>query len=39
MAGHVYVFMTTFPNKELTDETVSLAEAKLLNAVVVQKYK
>ena len=37
--GQAYVLMTTFPNKELTDETLSLAEAKLLNAVVVQKYK
>ncbi|XP_028393556.1 NSFL1 cofactor p47-like [Dendronephthya gigantea] len=38
-AGRDYVLMTTFPNKELTDETLTLAEAKLLNAVVVQKYK
>ncbi|KAJ3369361.1 hypothetical protein GGF31_005265 [Allomyces arbusculus] len=29
---------TTFPMKELTEDTVTLAEAGLLNAVVVQKY-
>jgi len=29
--------MTTFPKKVLDDETLSLAEAKLLNAVLVQK--
>ncbi len=39
MAGRDYVLMTTFPNKELTDETLTLADAKLLNAVVVQKFK
>eukprot|EP00054_Salpingoeca_dolichothecata_P000508 m.16931 g.16931 ORF g.16931 m.16931 type:complete len:372 (+) comp10840_c0_seq1:94-1209(+) len=33
-----FVLMTTFPNKELTDENISLADAKLLNAVIVQKY-
>ena len=38
-SGRDYVLMTTFPNKELTDETLTLAEAKLLNAVVVQKHK
>jgi len=31
--------MTTFPNKELTEESQTLQEAGLLNAVVVQKYK
>lgn len=31
--------MTTFPNKELTDENQSLADAKLLNAVIVQRMK
>ncbi|CAB4022702.1 NSFL1 cofactor p47 [Paramuricea clavata] len=39
MAGRVYVLMTTFPNKELTDETLTLTDANLLNAVVVQRYK
>jgi UBX domain-containing protein 1 len=34
-----YVLMTTFPNKELTDPTVTLQAAGLLNAVVVQRYK
>jgi len=32
-----FVLMTTFPNKELADESVTLKDAKLLNAVVVQK--
>lgn len=34
-----FVLMTTFPNKELTDENQSLADAKLLNAVIVQRMK
>lgn len=34
-----FVLMTTFPNKELTEESQTLQEAGLLNAVVVQKYK
>ncbi|CAG5121776.1 unnamed protein product [Candidula unifasciata] len=34
-----FCLMTTFPNKELVDETLSLEEAKLLNAVIVQKMK
>jgi UBX domain-containing protein 1 len=34
-----FVLMTTFPNAELTDETLSLADAKLLNAVIVQRMK
>ncbi|CAK8697965.1 unnamed protein product [Clavelina lepadiformis] len=32
-----FILMTTFPNKELADESLTLSEAKLLNAVVVQK--
>lgn len=39
MAGRDYVLMTTFPRKEFTDETLTLIDAKLLNAVVVQQYK
>ncbi|XP_051879713.1 NSFL1 cofactor p47-like isoform X3 [Pristis pectinata] len=34
-----FVLMTTFPNKELTDEEQTLQEAKLLNAVIVQRLK
>lgn len=34
-----FALMTTFPNKELTDENQSLADAKLLNAVIVQRMK
>ncbi|KAJ8299093.1 hypothetical protein KUTeg_023153 [Tegillarca granosa] len=33
-AGVNFVLMTTFPNKELTDENQTLEEAKLLNAVI-----
>ena len=35
----VFVIMTTFPNKELTDDTLTLSEAQLLNAVVLQRFK
>ncbi|BFZ04889.1 hypothetical protein BsWGS_07928 [Bradybaena similaris] len=34
-----FCLMTTFPNKELTDESLTLEEGKLLNAVIVQKMK
>ncbi|XP_062920008.1 NSFL1 cofactor p47-like isoform X1 [Mobula hypostoma] len=34
-----FVLMTTFPNKELTDEEQTLQEANLLNAVIVQRLK
>lgn len=34
-----FALMTTFPNRELTDETQTLATANLLNAVLVQKSK
>ncbi|CAG8637820.1 6980_t:CDS:10 [Cetraspora pellucida] len=33
-----YVLQTTFPSKDLKDETQTLSEASLLNAVVVQRY-
>ena len=32
-----FVYMTTFPNCELEDMSMSLAYAKLLNAIVQQK--
>ncbi|KAJ3297230.1 hypothetical protein HDU79_004354 [Rhizoclosmatium sp. JEL0117] len=32
-----YAIMTTFPNKDLTDDSVTLKEAGLINAVVVQR--
>lgn len=38
-ASASFALMTTFPNKELTDENQSLADAKLLNAVIVQRMK
>lgn len=38
-AGSNFVLMTTFPNKELTDESQSLKDAALLNAVIVQRMK
>ncbi|XP_070200232.1 NSFL1 cofactor p47-like [Littorina saxatilis] len=34
-----FVLMTTFPNKELTEESLTLDEAKLANAVIVQRMK
>ncbi|XP_066558351.1 NSFL1 cofactor p47 [Amia ocellicauda] len=39
MAATEFVLMTTFPNKELTDENQTLKEANLLNAVIVQRVK
>lgn len=39
MAATEFVLMTTFPNKELTDESQSLQDANLLNAVIVQRLK
>ncbi|XP_063315568.1 NSFL1 cofactor p47 [Pelobates fuscus] len=38
MAATGFVLMTTFPNKELTDENLTLKEANLLNAVIVQRF-
>uniref|UniRef100_A0A8C3J0M7 NSFL1 cofactor n=1 Tax=Chrysemys picta bellii TaxID=8478 RepID=A0A8C3J0M7_CHRPI len=37
MAATSFVLMTTFPNKELSDEDQTLKEANLLNAVIVQR--
>ncbi|XP_062316318.1 NSFL1 cofactor p47 isoform X1 [Osmerus eperlanus] len=39
MAATEFVLMTTFPNKELVDESQSLRDANLLNAVIVQRLK
>ncbi|XP_056589460.1 NSFL1 cofactor p47 [Triplophysa dalaica] len=39
LAAKEFVLMTTFPNKELTDESQTLKEANLLNAVIVQRLK
>lgn len=39
MAATEFVLITTFPNKELTDESQSLQDANLLNAVIVQRLK
>ncbi|XP_056129959.1 NSFL1 cofactor p47 isoform X2 [Lampris incognitus] len=39
MAGREFVLMTTFPNKELSDESQTLQDANLLNAVIVQRLK
>ncbi|XP_077978347.1 NSFL1 cofactor p47-like [Glandiceps talaboti] len=37
--SQVFALMTTFPNRELTDDSQTLAEASLLNAVIVQRLK
>uniref|UniRef100_A0A1A8NS31 NSFL1 cofactor p47 n=3 Tax=Nothobranchius TaxID=28779 RepID=A0A1A8NS31_9TELE len=37
MAAREFVLMTTFPNKELSDESLTLQQANLLNAVIVQR--
>lgn len=39
MAAREFVLMTTFPNKELTDESSTLQQSGLLNAVIVQRLK
>uniref|UniRef100_A0A8C6SPF1 NSFL1 (p97) cofactor (p47) n=1 Tax=Neogobius melanostomus TaxID=47308 RepID=A0A8C6SPF1_9GOBI len=39
MAAQEFVLMTTFPNKELSDESQTLQQANLLNAVIVQRLK
>uniref|UniRef100_A0A3B3ZNE4 NSFL1 cofactor p47 n=1 Tax=Periophthalmus magnuspinnatus TaxID=409849 RepID=A0A3B3ZNE4_9GOBI len=39
MAAREFVLMTTFPNKELSDESQTLQDANLLNAVIVQQLK
>lgn len=38
MAATGFVLMTTFPNKELEDEDMTLKDANLLNAVIVQRF-
>ncbi|KAG8447230.1 hypothetical protein GDO86_014625 [Hymenochirus boettgeri] len=37
MAASDFILMTTFPNQDLNDETLTLKEANLLNAVIVQR--
>ncbi|XP_077368849.1 NSFL1 cofactor p47 [Festucalex cinctus] len=37
MAAREFILMTTFPNKELSDESQTLQQANLLNAVIVQR--
>ncbi|CAG8514580.1 1366_t:CDS:10 [Paraglomus brasilianum] len=37
-ASRGYILQTTFPTKELTDESQTLTDASLLNSVVVQRY-
>jgi len=39
MSATNYVLMTTFPSKELMDLGQSLADANLLNAVIMQRLK
>lgn len=39
MAAREFVLMTTFPNMELSDESQTLQQANLLNAVIVQRLK
>ncbi|XP_034028018.1 NSFL1 cofactor p47 [Thalassophryne amazonica] len=39
MAAREFVLMTTFPNRELSDESQTLQQANLLNAVIVQQLK
>uniref|UniRef100_F6SW03 Uncharacterized protein n=1 Tax=Ciona intestinalis TaxID=7719 RepID=F6SW03_CIOIN len=39
MGSRPFVLMTTFPNKELTNENETIAGAQLLNSQVVQKLK
>ena len=38
-AGVPFVLMTTFPNKELTDESLTIQDANLANACIVQRFK
>ena len=37
MSSANYVLMTTFPNRELSEPTLTLQQANLLNAVIVQR--
>ncbi|EDO38474.1 predicted protein [Nematostella vectensis] len=38
MIGRPFVLMTTFPNRELTDEAQTVKDANLQNAVIVQRF-
>ena len=37
LASASYVLMTTFPKRELTDDTQTLVDANLLNALIIQR--
>jgi len=39
LANRQFILMTNFPSKELTNETATLEEASLLNAVIIQRFK
>ena len=39
MAGKNYYLMTSFPSKEIGDESATLAQANLLNSVVMQRMR
>lgn len=38
-SGRAYVLQTTFPNKELRDKSVSLKDAQVIGAALVQRYE
>lgn len=38
-AATTFILMTTFPNKELEDESLTIKEAQLANASIVQRLK
>jgi UBX domain-containing protein 1 len=38
MASRSYVLMTTFPNKDLTDESMTIKDAGLMGSVITQKW-
>ena len=37
LAATSYVLMTTYPRRELTDDTQTLSDTKLLNALIIQR--
>ena len=37
LAATSYVLMTTHPRRELTDDTQTLSDANLLNALIIQR--
>lgn len=38
-ADQIFALMTTFPNKELKEDTETIEKAGILNAVIVQRLK